>query len=41
LQHEPFGTLLLEIHLHARVRTLAFDREYDAFTELAVTYARS
>src|ERR1700681_2583608 len=41
LQHEPFGTLLLEIHLHACVRSLAFDREHDAFTDLAVAYAGS
>src|SRR6204780_3100355 len=39
LQHEPFGTLLLEIHLHACVRTLALDRKYIALAEFAVAYA--
>src|SRR5580700_8415885 len=39
LKHEPFGTLLLEIHLHARVRSLTFDREHDALAELAVAHA--
>src|ERR1700691_3264844 len=38
LQHEPFGALLLEIHLHACMRSLALDRKYDAFAELAVAY---
>src|ERR1019366_4131115 len=38
LQHEPFGALLLEIHLHSRVRSLTFDRQHDAFSELAVAH---
>src|ERR1700686_1486634 len=36
LQHEPFGALLLEIHLHACVRSLALDREHDTFAKLAM-----
>src|ERR1700689_2755645 len=39
LQHEPFGALLLEIHLPARGWPLALDREHDAFAELAVADA--
>src|ERR1700689_2210693 len=39
LQHEPFGALLLKIHLHARVRSLAFHREHDPLAELAVAHA--
>src|ERR1700733_16019262 len=38
LQHEPFGALLLEIHLYARVRSLALDRQHDAFAKLAVAH---
>src|SRR5579863_4483871 len=39
LQHEPFGPLLLEIHLYARVWSLAFNRQHHAFAEFAVAYA--
>src|ERR1700689_1620676 len=41
LQHEPFGALLLEIYLHACMRSLAFDREHHAFAEFAVAYPGS
>ena len=41
LDHEPLRPLLLEAHLHACVRAVAFDGEDDAFAELAVTHARA
>src|ERR1700689_2801008 len=41
LQHQPFGTLLLEIHLHARVRSLAFHRQHHALAEFAMSHART
>src|SRR3984957_13164187 len=41
LQHEPFGSLLLEIYLYARVWSLAFNRKHHAFAEFAVAYAGS
>src|ERR1700687_5283152 len=41
LQHEPFGALPLEIHLHACMRPLAFDREHHAFAEFSMAYTGS
>src|SRR5690606_16437053 len=37
--HQPFGTLALEVDLHARVTALSFEIQDHAFAKLSVPYA--
>ena len=40
-EHEPLGALLLEVHLHARLRALALEVQDHAVAEAAVAHARA
>src|SRR4051812_7999858 len=39
--HQPLGTLLLEINMHARVRALAFEIEHHSLAEFTMAHARA
>src|SRR5476649_1035069 len=39
--HQPLGSLLLEIDMHARVWPLAFEVEYDPLAEFTMPHARA